>query len=178
MKKYYEILQVHPKASTEVIEKAYRVLIKKYHPDMQSNGDNPESDKMARDINEAYKILSEPFLREQYDAELQREEEEDSFRKSKQVNIYETNREDRPNQRRRIFNNNQKNQEYVRDMGTFGSVFRYFSQIFKKGKDAKFEKPGKEGLLAIGLTIVIMTILCLLLWFIPFTNTAIRWLFF
>ena len=33
MKNYYDILEVSPKASKEVIEKAYRVLAKKYHPD-------------------------------------------------------------------------------------------------------------------------------------------------
>ena len=34
MKKYYEILEVNPKASIEIIEKAYKVLAKKYHPDL------------------------------------------------------------------------------------------------------------------------------------------------
>ena len=35
MKNYYEILEVDQKASKEVIEKAYKVLAKKYHPDLQ-----------------------------------------------------------------------------------------------------------------------------------------------
>lgn len=35
MKNYYEILQVNEKASQEIIEKAYKVLAKKYHPDLQ-----------------------------------------------------------------------------------------------------------------------------------------------
>ena len=34
MKNYYEILEVNKKASKEVIEKAYKVLVKKYHPDL------------------------------------------------------------------------------------------------------------------------------------------------
>ena len=34
MKNYYDLLEVTPKASKEIIEKAYRVLIKKYHPDL------------------------------------------------------------------------------------------------------------------------------------------------
>ena len=35
MKKYYEILEVDKNASQEVIEKAYKTLAKKYHPDLQ-----------------------------------------------------------------------------------------------------------------------------------------------
>ena len=31
----YEILEVSENASTEIIEKAYKVLAKKYHPDLQ-----------------------------------------------------------------------------------------------------------------------------------------------
>ena len=33
MKNYYELLEVNPKASKEIIEKAYKVLIKQCHPD-------------------------------------------------------------------------------------------------------------------------------------------------
>ena len=35
MKNYYEILEVDRKASPEVIDKAYKTLAKKYHPDLQ-----------------------------------------------------------------------------------------------------------------------------------------------
>ena len=35
MKNYYKILEVSENASPEVIEKAYKVLVKKYHPDLQ-----------------------------------------------------------------------------------------------------------------------------------------------
>ena len=34
MKNYYELLEVNPKASSEIIEKAYKVLIKQCHPDL------------------------------------------------------------------------------------------------------------------------------------------------
>ena len=36
MKNYYEILEVDKKASEEIIEKAYRALAKRYHPDLQN----------------------------------------------------------------------------------------------------------------------------------------------
>ena len=37
MKNYYEILEINENASQEVIEKVYKVLVKKYHPDLQEN---------------------------------------------------------------------------------------------------------------------------------------------
>ena len=40
MKDYYELLEVSQNASDEVIARAYKVLAKKYHPDM--NPDNKE----------------------------------------------------------------------------------------------------------------------------------------
>ena len=36
-KTLYDILEVSEQASKEVIEKAYRVLAKKYHPDLQKD---------------------------------------------------------------------------------------------------------------------------------------------
>ena len=36
MKNYYEILEVNEHASKEIIEKAYRTLVKRYHPDLYS----------------------------------------------------------------------------------------------------------------------------------------------
>ena len=50
MKNYYEILEVNRKASKEIIEKAYRVLAKKYHPD-QFLG---EKKKFAIDLKSAH----------------------------------------------------------------------------------------------------------------------------
>ena len=37
MKNYYDILQVNPKASKEIIEKAYSVLLEQYNPDIQKS---------------------------------------------------------------------------------------------------------------------------------------------
>lgn len=72
MKNYYEILEVNPRASEEVIKKAHQVLIKKYHPDLYVGVEREKAEEKIRNINEAYKILSDGFLREQYDKELQK----------------------------------------------------------------------------------------------------------
>lgn len=65
MKDYYEILQVHPKASQEIIKKAYQTLAKKYHPDIHPDKD--KADKMMASLNEAYSVLSDSVKRQAYD---------------------------------------------------------------------------------------------------------------
>ena len=55
----YEVLGLKPGATQEEIKKAYRNLIKQYHPDQ--NGDNPLKDlaeEKMRDINAAYDALT------------------------------------------------------------------------------------------------------------------------
>ena len=75
MKNYYDLLEVNPKASREIIEKAYRVLIKKYHPDLYQGEEKVYAEAKLRELNEAYHILSSDFLREQYDMELEKEKQ-------------------------------------------------------------------------------------------------------
>ena len=60
---YYEVLGIPHSASEEDIEKAYRALIRKHHPDM--GGDTAT----AQLINEAHDALSKPGKRTRYDAE-------------------------------------------------------------------------------------------------------------
>lgn len=69
MKDYYEILEVHPKASLDVIKKAYAVLAKKYHPDVTKVDPDTARSRMI-EINEAYSVLSNSAEREAYDIRL------------------------------------------------------------------------------------------------------------
>ena len=64
---YYEILEVSPNASQEIIKIAYKNLAKKYHPDT-SNEEN--ASEIMQKINEAYEVLSDPEKREEYDMTL------------------------------------------------------------------------------------------------------------
>ena len=67
MTDYYEILEVHPKASSEIIKKAYFTLAKKYHPDVYP--DKKFAIKKMAMLNEAYEVLSNPNKRKTYDAQ-------------------------------------------------------------------------------------------------------------
>ena len=62
---YYEVLGVDKNADEATIKKAYRVLAKKYHPDM--NPGDAEAEKKFKEASEAYAILSDPEKKRQYD---------------------------------------------------------------------------------------------------------------
>ncbi len=64
---YYEILEVSPNASQEIIKIAYKNLAKKYHPD--TSNEKNAAEKMKR-INEAYEVLSDSEKREEYDESI------------------------------------------------------------------------------------------------------------
>lgn len=65
-KDYYKILGLDTnKVSIDEIKIAYREQAKKYHPDV--NAGNNKSEERFKDINEAYKILSELSTRKKYD---------------------------------------------------------------------------------------------------------------
>lgn len=70
MKNYYEILEVDVKASKEIIDKAFKVLAKKYHPDTQSEEKKEWAEAKFKELNEAYEVLSNEDSRKDYDSEL------------------------------------------------------------------------------------------------------------
>ena len=74
MKDYYKILGVNENATEEEIQKPFRKLSLKWHPDRWVSGTDEEKKKaeeMFKDISEAKDILTNPQKREQYDMERQ-----------------------------------------------------------------------------------------------------------
>jgi curved DNA-binding protein len=60
---YYELLQVSSNADSETIERVYRSLAKRYHPDNKKTG----NDEKFRALVQAYRLLSDPEQRAAYD---------------------------------------------------------------------------------------------------------------
>jgi hypothetical protein len=65
---YYETLQVHEKALAEIIDKAYRVLVRRYHPDVHPPGKKSWAQAKMTQLNIAYDVLSDAARRAEYDA--------------------------------------------------------------------------------------------------------------
>ena len=85
MANYYEILEVSEKASKEVIEKAYRVLAKKYHPDGKPQEEKAKAEQRMKQINEAYDVLSNEEKRRKYDSDLQWQKQQEEDRKTQEA---------------------------------------------------------------------------------------------
>ena len=62
---YYKILGVSRNASQDEIQKAYRKLARKYHPDL--NPDDETAKKKFQEVQKAFDVLNDPSKREMYD---------------------------------------------------------------------------------------------------------------
>ena len=184
MKNYYEILEVNKKASREIIDKAYKVLVKKYHPDLYEPQKKQYATKKTKEINEAYHILSDEFLREQYDIELEKQEIE-QLNKRYQIRQNNTNNSNQKQQTKSKEStkhpntNNKKEIENKNNVGTLAGLVELCKEIYKsKPKREEFKRNTKKDILALVLAIIGVIIIGIILWFIPFTNSWMRELLF
>lgn len=61
---YYEILGIQRTAAQDEIQRAYRKLARKYHPDVNKSAG---AEDKFKEINEAYEVLKDPEKRKMYD---------------------------------------------------------------------------------------------------------------
>ena len=196
MKNYYEILEVNEHASQEIIEKAYKILVKKYHPDLYTGEESIYAEQKVRELNEAYQVLSDDFLKSQYDLELKKTKDENRYEfqyvtNNRTENKRTTSRNDmekNENSSKSAMNFKWKNKENgsknKNNVGTIGSMVGLLKELIKvvphKGelKREKSKEESKLDLVAFGLTIVCLIIIGIILWFVPCTNGWMRQLIF
>lgn len=66
---FYELLQISPNAERETIERVYKMLATRYHPDNQQSGD---MEKFVL-LNQAHEVLTDAELRRSYDLNYQQQ---------------------------------------------------------------------------------------------------------
>lgn len=83
----YELLEISPRASQEVVQAAYRVLVRNFHPDLNAS---TAAELRIRELNAAYTILSDPEGRARYDLECIRVRRKERLAQAGQNGLYAT----------------------------------------------------------------------------------------
>ena len=178
MKNYYEILEVNVNASQEVIEKAYRVLAKKYHPDAWPSNQSYWAEDRFKEVTEAYQTLSNPTLRMEYNIKIGINNNDDI--KHNYDNLYAENEKLKQEVNSMKIKNkskeytDKKNQNF--DNITPQTYFKRYSSTIKELISSEVNKSQEErskDLKALIITIVIVAILIFVFWKVPFLHSLI-----
>lgn len=175
---YYEILQVDKKASKEVIDKAFRVLAKKYHPDSQPEDKKQWAEDNFKKLNNAYEILSDSQKRAEYDNFLSKEKQNDNLENSQLIQnmkevqsaLIEKNKilaelVDELQHKLQIYENYNTNyvpptQKHVR-----------YEPNYEYDRPITHEKHHiLKNFVSLLLTVFIVLVVFIVLWYIPFTH--------
>ena len=146
-KSYYEILEVSSNASPEIIEKAYKTLSRKYHPDVQPKDKKREAEEKFKEIAKAYEVLSDEEQKAEYD-EYQKLKQESS---SKNVSEEVTEKDIAAT----------KIASYTRK-----GVGAIATSIYNHTKKSKEDR--NKDLTALAIALAFMVIMILLFWKVPF----------
>lgn len=184
-KNYYDILEVNKNASPEIIEKAYKTLIKKYHPDLQENKLKNEYEEKIKKINEAYEILSDTEKRRIYNLNLKNTEfsiddynnlYNENINLKKEINYLKNkiNNNSYNNLQKNTYDNSLNNIENEINKKINNAVNKayydaYIQDLKNRGYKIKYKKTLRE-FIALILTLLIITLISFILWHIPFIN--------
>ena len=138
MKDYYKILEVNETASAEVIQAAYKILAKKYHPDHAKPNEKAMKEARMKEINNAKEVLLNPKEREKYDILLRQEKE----RQNQEIieSKVERHRETQQKRQSTIRNNQNKKKKYKTNDSAADAVFGAFwgfGSLFTNRKENK-----------------------------------------
>ena len=125
---YYETLEVSRNATQDDIKKSYRVLAKKFHPDV--NTGDKKAEIRFKEIGEAYGVLSDDTKKAEYDNRRLKEQTSQSNTNMRSQNRETTNGAE-------FFNHNNSVNNFEDFFG-----FNPKGSSFKGGEDSKV-KPMK-----------------------------------
>lgn len=191
---YYDILEINKNASPEIIEKAYKTLVKKYHPDLQENDLKIKYEEKIKKINEAYEVLSDSEKRKNYDFILKNDEisiddynnlyneninlkNEINYLKNNLDNYKKNYNNNSINNCNNISNNNyasmnnieNKINQKINNAVNQAYYDAYIQDLKNRGYKIKYKKTFKD-FLALILTILVIFSVGFILWHIPFTK--------
>ena len=181
----YEVLEVSENASAEVIEKAYKVLAKKYHPDLQSEANKKSAENKMKKINEAYDVLGNEEKRKEYDKALEQEREEQRLKQEMELERQRIEKEEY-NQQNQVGSdiNNTNETELQRQLREYEKDLKrkemqenlnreyenaYYNYLRSLGYKVK-RRITKERVRDFFITIGVMLLIITALWFIPPTH--------
>ncbi len=190
MENYYEILEVSPNASPEIIEKAYKVLAKKYHPDANEEDKKQWAEEQFKKINKAYEILSNEDTKKEYDMQYKNQEENKMQDYNKLLNeieilktrlAYYENKENIWNKQEESkdtysamqneeSNENENYYQYENTNEQYSQENSYNNNVKKENFITRIGK----NIIAIILTIIVISAVAGLLWVIPQTREYLQ----
>ena len=199
MKNYYDILEISKLASPEVVEKAYKTLVKKHHPDLQSDNSKQNAENKMKDLNEAYEVISNPEKRAQYDKKLSQYEtkqintihnkpQTSMSNQPSNTNSYQSgsqnNYDNLKNKPQKIFKQNSGQQRYKRkiEKNLEKAYYNaYVQELRNQGYQVKYKRSigdySKMFLRAI-ITLLISFLVLFLIYQIPFVKSFFTKLYF
>lgn len=158
----YEVLEVSEKASDEVIEKAYKVLAKRYHPDLQPPEKRKQAEEKMKQINDAYETLMNKEKRQEYDEGLIRLRQKEEIRKQQvsSTQTYDSSKQQTKEQPTRYT----RKRTYEQD-NSYENAVR-MQKLYQKELWKYKIKKLRDSVIAIGIILFII----LLLWLFPPTH--------
>lgn len=186
MKNYYQILEIGENASPEIIEKAYRVLAKKYHPDVQPRDKLYWAEVNFREISEAYQVLSNKELKREYDMKLNAynfQKQNYNYSQFIQQPNYNNSRSESQNEEQQKSSSKLNKSKSKKEKSAIKSLNREISTSLKEIVSNiptlisdELKKPKGErskDLKALALTIIIVSIIIFIFIKVPFLNKLI-----
>ena len=184
MKNYYEILEVNPKASEDIIKKVYKIKVKQNHPDLFQGEEKKKAEEKTKEITEAYDILSNKENRQNYDLELKNNENEEKDKYIKYESIISSLKSENEYLKNVIIS---KNNIINKFLGNESDPYKPSSNTYYKQNDKTEHKSNiqsnnspnyfysilydlKQSILKLAIFIIILLLLLLIFWALTGNN--------